>query len=53
MLDEHARQRTTLSNLHTQARTCPWVPLLAAKLAFLTSWLLDDMAEEERSLLKA
>jgi hypothetical protein len=29
------------------------VPLLAAKLAFLTSWLLDDMAEEERTLLTA
>lgn len=53
LLEEHARQRMTLANLHDQARTGPWVPLLAAKLAFLTSWLLDDMAEEERTLLKA
>jgi hypothetical protein len=53
LLEEHARQRATLAGLHDQARTGPWVPLLAAKLAFLTSWLLDDMAEEERTLLTA
>jgi hypothetical protein len=27
----------------------PQLPTLAAKLAFLTSWLLADMDEEERS----
>jgi len=26
-------------------------PMLAAKLAFLTEWLLADMEEEERSFL--
>ena len=49
--DEHARQRTTLASLHDEAKAGPQVPMLAAKLAFLTTWLLDDMNEEERSLL--
>jgi len=49
--DEHVRQRATLAKIHDEARTGPFVPTLAAKLAFLTSWLLDDMAEEERDLL--
>ena len=48
--DEHARQRVTLAGLHAEAKAGPQVPMLAAKLAFLTSWLLDDMAEEERQL---
>jgi hypothetical protein len=29
----------------------PELPTLAAKLAFLTAWLLADMVEEERCLL--
>jgi hypothetical protein len=49
--DEHARQRATLTGLHNEAKAGPQVPLLAAKLAFLASWLLDDMDEEERFLL--
>jgi hypothetical protein len=48
---EHASQRATLATLHDEARSAPQRPLLAAKLAFLASWLLDDMAEEERKLL--
>jgi hypothetical protein len=51
MLEEHKRQRVLLAGLHQEACTTPQLPLLAAKLASLTSWLLDDMAEEERSLL--
>ncbi|HVR00676.1 MAG TPA: hemerythrin domain-containing protein [Polyangia bacterium] len=49
--DEHARQRATLAGIHEEAKVGPRVPMLAAKLAFLTSWLLDDMDEEERTLL--
>jgi hypothetical protein len=49
--DEHVRQRATLTSLHDEARAAPQRPLLAAKLAFLASWLLDDMEEEERTLL--
>jgi hypothetical protein len=49
--EDHARQRATLTSLHDEARAAPQRPLLAAKLAFLTSWLLDDMDEEERRLL--
>ena len=48
---DHVKQRATLSTLHDEARAAPERPILAAKLAFLTSWLLDDMEEEERSLL--
>jgi hypothetical protein len=51
LLDEHSRQRETLSTLHREACAFPDFPLLAAKLAFLTEWLLADMMEEERSLL--
>ena len=51
LLDEHARQRQTLATLHREACAFPEFPTLAAKLAFLTSWLLADMAEEEHSLL--
>lgn len=49
--EEHAKQRATLAHLHDEAKAGPQVPMLAAKLAFLTSWLLDDMEEEERTLL--
>ena len=49
--EEHARQRVTLANIHEEAKVGPRVPMLAAKLAFLASWLLDDMDEEERNLL--
>jgi hypothetical protein len=49
--DEHARQRATLASLHDEAKRAPLVPMLAAKLAFLASWLLEDMEEEERTLL--
>lgn len=51
LLDEHSRQRTTLATLHREASAFPQLPILAAKLAFLTEWLLADMVEEERSLL--
>jgi len=51
LLDEHARQRQTLATLHQEARAFPELPTLAAKLAFLASWLLADMAEEEHALL--
>ena len=49
--DEHKRQRATLTTLHDEARAAPERPILAVKLAFLTTWLLDDMAEEEGHLL--
>jgi hypothetical protein len=51
LLDEHSRQRATLATLHREACAFPQFPILAAKLAFLTEWLLADMNEEERSLL--
>jgi hypothetical protein len=53
LLDEHSRQRQSLSTLHREACAFPNFPILAAKLAFLTEWLLADMMEEERSLLTA
>jgi hypothetical protein len=49
--EDHAKQRATLTQLHNEAKAAPELPMLAAKLAFLTSWLLEDMVEEERSLL--
>jgi hypothetical protein len=49
--DEHARQRDTLAKLHEEAKAGPLVPMLGAKLAFLATWLLDDMDEEERTML--
>jgi len=49
--EEHTRQREILSALHKEASAFPELPTLAAKLAFLTRWLLADMEEEERSLL--
>ena len=51
LLDEHHRQRETLATLHREACAFPSFAILAAKLAFLTEWLLADMNEEERSLL--
>jgi iron-sulfur cluster repair protein YtfE (RIC family) len=51
MLDEHRQQRTMLAAIHGEARAHPELPILAAKLAFLASLLLDDMAAEERELL--
>lgn len=51
LTDEHHRQRELLADLHREARAHPELPTLAAKLAFLTSWLLADMAAEERGLL--
>lgn len=49
--EEHARQRETLASLHAEAKAAPQLPMLAAKLSFLTSWLLDDMREEELTVL--
>jgi iron-sulfur cluster repair protein YtfE (RIC family) len=51
LVDEHARQRAMLGALHREACVGPELPTLAAKLAFLTSWLLTDMEEEERTLV--
>lgn len=50
LLSEHRSQRSMLFTLHQEARANPHLPLLAAKLAFLTSWLTADMEEEEREL---
>jgi Hemerythrin HHE cation binding domain len=51
LLDEHTRQRGVLAGLHNEACAHPELPTLAAKLAFLTTWLLADMEEEERCLI--
>ncbi len=51
LLDEHKRQREMLSTIHEEARRAPGLTTLAVKLSFLTSWLLEDMEEEERCLL--
>ena len=51
LVDEHARQREMLAALHAEACAHPELPMVAAKLAGLTSWLRADMEEEERSLL--
>jgi hypothetical protein len=47
---EHRKQRDVLATLHGEAKVAPELPTLAAKLAFLTTWLLRDMAEEERGM---
>ena|SRR5664279_2467006 len=52
LLGDHKSQREMLSALHREARAFPELPILAAKLAFLTSWLAADMQEEEGTLLK-
>jgi hypothetical protein len=49
--DEHKRQRGVLAAIHQEAGAHPELPTLAAKLAFLTTWLLADMEEEERCIL--
>ncbi|HEX3697933.1 MAG TPA: hemerythrin domain-containing protein [Polyangia bacterium] len=49
--DEHRQQRGILAAIHREAAAQPLLPTLAAKLAYLAAWLLDDMAEEERELL--
>jgi hypothetical protein len=51
--EEHAQQRAMLAALHDEARAAPQRPILAAKLAFLTSWLLEDMSHEEKDVLTA
>jgi hypothetical protein len=51
LVEEHLQQRGMLAALHKEASTHPGLPLLASKLAALTSWLLADMVEEERALL--
>jgi hemerythrin-like domain-containing protein len=49
---DHQSQRAMLAALYREARAFPQLPMLAAKLAFLTSWLAADMKDEERALLK-
>lgn len=49
--EDHEKQRCTLAGLHREALKGPQLPTLAAKLAFLTTWLLDDMRDEESNLL--
>jgi hypothetical protein len=49
--EEHTKQRATLASLHREAIAAPQLPTLAAKLAFLTTWLLEDMKEEEATVL--
>src|SRR4051812_25824092 len=51
LLAEHQHQRQVLATLHREASRGPDRPTLAAKLAFLTTWLLEDMGHEERFLL--
>ena len=51
--DEHRRQREVLAAIHREACAQPLLPMLAAKLAFLTAWLFADMDEEEGWLLAA
>jgi len=51
IVGEHHRQRAMLAALHKEACQHPELPTLAAKLAEMASWLLADMAEEERALL--
>ena len=48
--NDHKRQREGLATLHREAMDQPELPILAAKLAFVTTWLSNDMAEEERTL---
>jgi hypothetical protein len=50
LVDEHRRQRQMLATMHREACAFPQLPILAAKLAFLASWLLTEMIEEEHSL---
>lgn len=50
MLEDHERPRAFLTKLHREASAHPELPILAAKLVFLTSWLLQDMVEEEQQI---
>jgi iron-sulfur cluster repair protein YtfE (RIC family) len=52
LINDHQSQRAMLAALYREARAFPHLPMLAAKLAFLTSWLAADMQEEEHALLK-
>jgi hypothetical protein len=47
---DHERQRAKVATLDEEAHAAPERPLLAAKLAFLAAWLIDDMVDEERHL---
>jgi Hemerythrin HHE cation binding domain len=49
--EDHHKQRATLAQLHQEALAAPLLPTLAAKLAFLTGWILEDMIGEEKDLL--
>jgi Hemerythrin HHE cation binding domain len=49
--EDHEKQRGTLAGLHREALRGPQLPTLAVKLAFLTTWLLADMQDEESNLL--
>jgi hypothetical protein len=51
LISDHQSQRAMLAALGREARAFPQLPILAAKLAFLTSWLVADMRDEERALL--
>jgi iron-sulfur cluster repair protein YtfE (RIC family) len=50
LLTDHTNQRAMLAALHREAETAPMLPTLAVKLTFLATWLLSDMADEERTL---
>ena len=50
MLEDHRQQRALMAALHQEAMAHPYLPILSAKLAFLASWLLADMTEEEQRL---
>jgi iron-sulfur cluster repair protein YtfE (RIC family) len=53
MLEEHRGQRAMLASLHREATAAPELPTLSVKLEFLASWLLADMAAEERERLSS
>ena len=50
LLADHTNQRAMLAALHREAEVAPMLPTLAVKLTFLATWLLSDMADEERML---
>jgi Hemerythrin HHE cation binding domain len=52
LIADHQSQRAMLATLYREARDFPELPILAVKLAFLTSWLEADMKEEESALLR-
>jgi hypothetical protein len=51
MRQDHRGQRAMLAVLHGEATRQPELPVLSVKLAFLVSWLLADMEQEEREIL--